>query len=204
MNAQNSEQGTTTAQLVAAAQKGSKSAIDGLFRRHAPTVRRIVALRMGQPVHSMSGFDDIAQEAMLKVFQSLDGFEYRSEGSFRNFLATCVRSAIADYHRVANAHKRGGGRVRVFAECGTESLSASLFRGHDPSPSEVVRAKEFEARLEEALLELDEHHREVIILRKILQLDYADVARELGFEKEATARQVCKRALAKLRSKLGL
>ena len=35
-------------------------------------------------------FDDIAQDVLLKVFQGLDRFEQKSEGSFRNWLANCA------------------------------------------------------------------------------------------------------------------
>ena len=79
-----------TLELVGAAQKGDRSALEALFERYLPRVRQIVAVRMGRRLNQVVEFDDIAQDVLLKVFQGLDRFEQKSEGSFRNWLANCA------------------------------------------------------------------------------------------------------------------
>jgi hypothetical protein len=103
--------------LVGAAQKGDRNALESLFERYLPRVRRTAALRTGRRLNQFVEFDDIAQDALIKVFQGLDRFEQKFEGSFRNWLANCVQCEIADQARRAVAKKRGGGKVRRFGDC---------------------------------------------------------------------------------------
>jgi len=50
---------------VRAAQKGDAAAIDGLFARYLPRVRRMVASRMRMPVSELAEVEDVVQETML-------------------------------------------------------------------------------------------------------------------------------------------
>ena len=195
---------TTTVVLVRDAQKGDRDALDSLFDRYLPRVRQIVALRMGQRLRQFTELDDLAQEALLSAFQGLERFEHQSEGSFRNWLARCVECAIVDCRRGADAAKRGGGNVRLFGDIDTEGFLSGILPGEGPTPSEVVKAKELEETLETALLKLPEHHRELIVLRHLCQMSYAEVAKAMNFAKEDSARRGCARALQKLREAAGL
>ena len=191
-----------TTRLVGAAQKGDRQALEELFARYLPRVRQIVALRMGARQRKILEVDDIAQETLLGVFKGLERFEHRSQGSFRNWLARCVQSQVAGAARKANAKKRGGGDVRLFCDLAPEGFRSTIFPGRGQTPSEVAEEKEMEERIEGALLALPRHHREVIILRKLCELPYAEVARELGFAEATTARKAYSRAMEKLRELL--
>lgn len=191
-----------TTRLVGAAQKGDRRALEELFSRYLPRVRQIVALRMGRRQRQILEVDDIAQEALLRVFQGLERFERRSEGSFRNWLARLVESEVAGAARKANAKKRGGGKVRLFSDLAPEGLRSTIFPGRGRTPSEIAEEKEMERRIEDALLALPRHHREVIILRRLCELPYEEVARELGFAEATTARKAHSRAMQKLRDLL--
>jgi RNA polymerase sigma-70 factor (ECF subfamily) len=168
-------------------------------------VRQIAALRLGCRLREIAEHEDVVQDAMMNAFQALDRFEGRSEGSFRDWLARCVVNAARDRFRRAKAEKRGGGRVRVlssFRQSGDEQeeLTAMVFAGKDPTPSAELSAKELGERLEKALLDLAEHHREVIVLRLLCDLSYQEIGRQLGIDQEATVRKLYSRAMAKLRA----
>jgi len=190
--------------LVSAAQKGDRDALDRLFRRHLPRVRQIVAFRVGCRIRDVETVEDLVQETAARAIAALPGFEPGSDGSFRNWLARCAETAVADRFRRLQAGKRGPGKVRAFSEIGTESgsLSASIFAAEGPTPSEVAMGKEADERLEEAMRKLPEHDREAIILRKLCGMSYTEVAKNLGFEKEGSARQAVARALYKLKLSL--
>jgi RNA polymerase sigma-70 factor (ECF subfamily) len=189
----------TTSFLVDAAKGGDRRALENLFARYLPRVRQIVALRLGRRQHQFLEDDDVVQEILFTVFQDLERFEHKSEGSFRNWIAKCVECKIVDLARNAEAKKRGGGKVRRFGDFGTERLSDSIFPGKGPTPSQVAQAKETEEKLEAALLSLPAHYREVIILRQLCEMSYPEVAKALGFREEVSARKACSRALAKLK-----
>lgn len=193
----------STLRLVEAAQAGEREALEALFERYLPRVRRIVALRAGYRLRQLEDVDDLVQDALLRVFRDLDRFEARSEGSFRSWIARCVEREVIDGARRANAEKRGGARVRRFGDASDSLLAESIFAGDSPTPSAVLRGRELEERLEEALLALPDHHREVIVLRKICEMSYAEIARTLGFAEEVNARMAVSRALKRLRELLG-
>lgn len=193
-----------TFQLVAAAQGGDRQAMEDLFARYLPRVRRIVSLRMGYKLASFIELDDVTQEALLQVFHGLDRFEKRTEGSFRNWVAHCVESAIKDSARRLSAKKRGAGEVVRFRELENDVPLSTLFAGSGPTPSKVAADREVEERIEEALLELPPHHREIINLRYFCGMSFAEISETLEIGSAATARKALHRAVEKLKNKAAL
>ena len=197
---------TTTIQLLEHAQRGDDRAVDDLFTRYLPIVRQIAALRTGRSLRRLVSDEDIVQEAMLRAFRGLHRFEPRSEGTFRDWLAKCVETALVDEIRAATRKKRGSGKVRPFSDAtdGEDCrISHYVLEPEAGSPSKVAIGREVEERIEEILLSMKSHQREVIVLRQLCGMSYREVADAMGLEKEGTARQLCARALAKLRQELG-
>lgn len=193
----------STLHLVRGAQDGQRDAMEELFARYLPRVRTIVALRMGFRLRQLADVEDLVQESLLKIFQGLDRFEQRSEGTFRNWLSHCVEYEIAGFARKVSAKKRGGGNARRFGDYDSRFLlSTSILASAEPDPADVAGARELEEQIEEALLAMPVHYREVILLRQLCELSYAEVAEALGLKSEDAARQACSRALRKLKATL--
>lgn len=189
----------STLQLVRGAQEGDRRALDDLFARYLPRVRQIVALRLGYRLRDFATHEDIVQESLLKAFRNLDRFEPRSEGSFRNWLARCVVNSANDWFRRQRAERRGGGRVRPMSSLESEDITTIVFAGPDPTPSAVFRGRELAERIEDAMLAMKEHHREVLLLRLFCEMSYEEIGESLGIREPATVRKVFSRALARLR-----
>jgi len=92
--------------------------------------------------------------------------------------------------------------VRALGELASEGLSASIFKAKGPGPSTIACGRELEDRLEEALLGLKSHHREVIILRHLCGMTSEEIAEAMGFGNAATVRKVLSRAMDELKAKL--
>jgi RNA polymerase sigma-70 factor, ECF subfamily len=193
----------TTIRLVRGAQAGDREALDDLFSRYLPRVRRIVSLRLGCPIRDFAVHEDLVQESLLRAFEKLDQFEDLSEGTFYNWISSCVASAVNLHFRKLGARKRGGGKAKVFADFAGGDLSASIFPSTEPGPRTRAIARELEEKIEEALLGMKSHHREVIVLRHICGMTSEESAKELGFSSASTARKVLERAMAELRERLG-
>lgn len=195
-----------TSQLVKEAQGGDRTAVDELISRYLEFVRSVIALRMRRPRDSLGEFEDVVQETLVRVFKNIDKFEYRSESSFRNWLAACATASLTDHHRRQTAEKRGGGKVRLVSECGSDTLSSAIFAGDVPTPSDIAQAQESrlraEGRLEQALHRLQDHYLEVIILRKLCNMPYSDIAETMGYKREHNARLLFSRAMLKLKRTL--
>ena len=100
-----------TAEQVRAANDGSSTAMESLFERYLPQVRGIVAARMGRRLRTFVELEDLVQESVRLAIAGLERFEYRTEGAFRHWLATCVENTIRKEARKQNAIKRGCGKL---------------------------------------------------------------------------------------------
>ncbi|MBN1441939.1 MAG: sigma-70 family RNA polymerase sigma factor [Planctomycetes bacterium] len=184
-----------TVVLVDAAKRGDRSAAEELFARYLPRVRQIVALRTGQRLRRLVEVDDITQQVLLRALEGLERFEHRTEGSFLSWLADCVACEITALARRFGARKRGGGWHR-------EPLLSSLLADRGARPSQLAEAAETEEQIEEALHALPGHYREVIVLRQLCGMSYAEIAAAMGFRQEANARKAYSRAVQKLEAML--
>lgn len=189
---------STTIRLVVAAQKGNSSAFEDLFQRYLPRVRRIVALRMGTRLRQFLDMEDVVQESLLKIFQSIGRFDHKTEGSFRHWLARCVECELIDSARRMEAQKRGGNKVRRFGDCGPEMTMVHVPISRGPTPSGVVQARELEEKLDDALLRMPERPRELVILRRLCEMSYEEIAEVMEFPTESAARRAVARALKDL------
>ena len=187
-----------TTMLVRSAQGGDRQALDSLFARYLPRVRRIVAARMGRSLREMTAEDDIVQESLLDAFRAITAHGLTSEGAFRHWLARCVENNVRDGRRRADVV----GRVRLLEprEGATDGPVAMAAAG--PTPSEHAAAHELDPRLERALLALRDEHREVVVLRLLCEMSFAEIATTMGHPNEATARSWFARAMRKLRAGL--
>ena len=190
-----------TQRELAAAQTGDRTALDALFARYLPRVRAMVAARMGRTVRQLADVDDLVQETLQDALLGLRQIDQGSEGLFAHWLARCVENNVRDRVRRDRAGKRGGGQVRSFADL-EQSLSESLFPGHDLAVSQVLHGRELEERIEQALLQLGARYREVIVLRARGGLSHAEIAAAMSLPSENTANVLFLRARQRLREVL--
>jgi RNA polymerase sigma-70 factor (ECF subfamily) len=188
----------STQLLLARAREGDRAALERLFERLVPRVRRVAALRMGCRESELWDRDDLVQETLLEAFRGLERFEERHDGALCHWLATLVVNNLRDHRRRRQARKRDARRVVPRSS----SLSDSVFGRDSTTPSRFAQAAELEQRLEDALLALDERERRVIELRRLCELSFEDIARELGFSSPSSARSLFSRAMSALAERL--
>ena len=193
---------TETIHLVVSAQQGSSECLEQLFDRYLPRVRQMVALRLGERLAQLESCDDLVQETLLDAFRSLDGFEHRTVGSFRNWLASIATNRVRASARRAGARKRGAGAERRFSDYESRILTESVFAGRELSPADSAVESELATRIESALLELSERDRRIIELRRIAEMSFEEIAAELELGSEASARAQFARSLRRLDARL--
>lgn len=186
-----------TVQLVRDAQGGNQEALDGLCHRYLPRVRRIVALRTGRKLRSLHEEEDLVQLAMMRVLTGLRNYRERSEASFRSWVSRCVENELIDLRRRADAQKHGGNPKAPLGLQAEEEIARR--KGvRQATPSELVRADELSERIEDALLALPPQLRELIVLRHLCGMSCREIAAELGFQSEVSARVALSRARGRL------
>ena len=76
-----------TLELVRASQGGDDDALNRLFERYYPRVRKVIRLRMGPKLREKLESVDILQEVFRTAFEGFERFEMRDEASFINWLS---------------------------------------------------------------------------------------------------------------------
>ena len=118
---------------------------------------------------------DVVQDAMLRAFRSFAQFR---GGSPRAWLFTIVRNCA----RTAQAGA-GGALSLVIHESSLAESAALKLREHPdpaPTPEEEVFRKVDAARVRAALETIPEPFREVVVLRELEDLSYAEIAQVTG------------------------
>jgi RNA polymerase sigma-70 factor (ECF subfamily) len=176
---------TTTIQLLSRAQNGDDGALNALFDRCLPPLRRWARGRLPRYTRDVLDTQDLVQETVIKTLRHLREFEVRHEGALQAYLREAVVNRIRDEIR-----KKG-------RRPPNEDLDENQ---PDPAASPLDHAigREQVERYEAALARLRPAEREAIIGRIELQYDYAQLAEALGKPSPDAARVAVKRALSRL------
>ena len=177
--------GESTLSLLTRARAGDRKALDELFVRFGPRLRRWASGRLPRWARDLSETSDLVQETLLEVFKRIDGFEHRGEGALQAYLRQAV------INRISNEIRRAARRPPA-----TE-LSAEMPDG-DVSPLEAAIGVEAVERYEAALRRMRPADRELIIARVEIGLTYSEIAAIAERPSANAARMAVMRALAQL------
>jgi RNA polymerase sigma factor (sigma-70 family) len=175
----------STVELLARAKQGEERAVEQLFERCLPALRRWARGRLPHYARDLADTQDVVQEAVLNSLHRLDSFESRHQGALQAYLRQAVVNRIRDEIRRV-------GRRPVATELDEQHADLA------PSPLEHAIGREGIARYEAALQRLRPADREAIVARMELQQSYEEVAVALGKPNANAARVAVTRALAKL------
>jgi RNA polymerase sigma-70 factor (ECF subfamily) len=177
--------GSATMRLVARARAGDADALNALFERFGPELRRFARGRLPRQVRGLVDTPDVVQETLLQTFTHLNGFENRGEGALRAYMRQVLVNRIRD--EIRRAARRPAG-TPIEDEHAAE----------DRSPLEAAIGREGVDRYEAALARLRADDRELIIARVELGLSYPEIAMSTGRASANAARMAVVRALVRL------
>ena len=161
------------------ARAGDTAAFAALVRRHQDRVFGFILRMLDARDEAM----ELTQDVFVKAWQALPG--WRPEARFSTWLLQIARNAALDQLR----------RRRVVQV-------APLDDGMDvadtaPGPEARYASRQRQALLENALQQIAAEHREILLLREIEDLSYAELAAVLGIA-EGTVKSRLARARAAL------
>lgn len=156
--------GATDEELVDAFQAGDLSAFDDLVRRWERKIQAAIYRVMGTEDEAR----DLCQEAFLKAYRALGAF--KREARFSSWLYQIALNLCRDRMR------RRKGRTMVSLE--TLETDALLLRSteHGPSPLELVEASALSRAVADAVSDLPDEQREVIVLKEYQDLTFLEIA----------------------------
>jgi RNA polymerase sigma-70 factor (ECF subfamily) len=190
-----------TQRLLQQAQAGDRRAFDELFARHQDYLHRVVALRLDPRLRARLDPSDVVQDTQLEAFRRLADFCRRRPMSFRLWLRKTAQERLL----MARRQHLGAGRRTVGREVALPEESSfqllSQFLAPGSTPSKHLVGRELAQQVRQAVAELPEADREVLLLRNLELLSNHEAAEVLGIEPSA-ASQRYGRALVRLRKLL--
>jgi RNA polymerase sigma-70 factor (ECF subfamily) len=170
------------AELVASWQRGKHAAFTALVRRWQGPMARFLAHLLG----SSEIVSDLCQEVFLRLYHA--GPRYRETGAFSTWL----------YRIALNIARDAGRRRRREPEPLTDDGDLA---SHAPSPQVVCAQRETTQMVAQAVADLPEPLRLVLILRHYEEMSYEDIARLTGIP-ASTLKSRFSAALSRLREQL--
>jgi RNA polymerase sigma-70 factor (ECF subfamily) len=183
------DQVDTTYVLLERAKRGNRDALDSLFARHIPLLRRWASGRLPRWARDIADTSDLVQDTVIQTFQRVEAFEPRGEGALQAYLRQAV------LNRIRNEFRSKGRKPAI------EDLDCRI-AGDQTSPLDAAIRQEQLDRYEAAMARLTELERDLIVARLELGLTYEEIAGALKKPSWNAARMATARALVRLAEEL--
>lgn len=169
--------------LISRAQAGDPRAFAALVRAYQERVFRFILRLVGARDDAM----DLTQDTFMKAHQALPG--WRPEAQFRTWLFSIAHHAALDLLR-----RRQRVRFVSFADLGVGEAEGDL-PDPAPQPDQLLADRQRIGMLERTLHALPAEQREILLLRELEDMSYAEIAATLGIA-EGTVKSRLARARA--------
>ena len=163
-------------ELVASAQR-DPTAFRGLYEQYARPVYRYLYSKVGNQADA----EDLTSQVFLKALEDLS--QFRNQGSFRAWLFTIAYSQAMDYYR------------KRHTELPLDEINLA---SHEPNPLTTTLHQDEIERMRKRIVALPEEDQELIRLRFVAGLRYAEIGEVLKRSEGAV-----KKALYRLLTRLG-
>lgn len=157
--------------LIELSAKGNVEAFETLVQAHQKRVYNI-ALRMTKDPDDAQ---ELSQDALVRAFVAIKKF--RGESSFSTWLYRITMNVCTDFLRKRNK------AVVVSLEqgaAGNENYNPVQLPEKSPGPDELAEKKQLKEMVKQAMDLLSVEHRQVLILRDLMDLTYKDIANTLN------------------------
>jgi len=174
-----SNQTTEDFRLVKAFKAGDPKSFEDLVRRYQRQVANIIYLTLG----SREGVQDISQEVFVRVYRSIDKFEF--DASFFSWIYRITVNLTIDELR----------RKKIKRALSLDFLTEGTLEREKKSKKQLLASDgvlddEKREIILGALQMITQEHRQVIILREYEDLTYAEIAAYLGISIQAVKSRI--------------
>ena len=173
--------------LVEKSAEGDIDAFETLIQSHQKKVYNI-ALRMTK---NPEDAQELSQDAFVRAFIAIKKF--RGDSSFATWLYRITMNVCTDFLR-----KRNKASVISIEQSVYESQQTMQLADNEPGPDEISEKNQLKKLVKEAMDLLPPEHRQVLILRDLLDMTYKDIANTLSIN-EGTIKSRINRARENLK-----
>ncbi len=180
-----SSRADSTFELLERVKGGDANALDRVFARYLPALRRWASGRLPRWTRDLMSTDDLVQETFIRAMRGINRFEMRHEGALHGYLRQAIVNRVRD-------EVRRGKRAPALTELNDQQAD------RDATPLDLAIGEEALQRYEAALTRLREEEREAVVARVEMGLSYQEIAEALGKPTAEAARMAVSRALMRL------
>lgn len=173
------EQNPDDFQLVEAFRRGEEKAFDEIVRRYQRQVANIIYLTLG----SRAEVDDLSQDVFVRIYRSLDRFEFDS--SLYSWIYRITVNLCIDEIRKKKIRKFIPLDFLADKKLEQEKRASAAMTGSDQ-----LLQKEKSETIRKALEKLSPVHRTVILLREYQDLSYGEIAKTLRISPQAVKSRI--------------
>lgn len=173
-----------------------------LYRRYLALLARV---QIGQRLQGKVDASDVVQETFLEAHRNFARFRGTNEAQLVHWLRQILATKLANLFRRYLGTQGRDVRLEREIEANFDRSSCILDRGlvaPQSSPSQQAVRREQAVLLADALGQLPDDYREVIVLRHLEGLTFPEVARRMGRSLDSVEK-IWMRALGRLRQLLG-
>jgi RNA polymerase sigma-70 factor (ECF subfamily) len=186
-----------TRRLLGAARAGDLRAVEELFARHRPYLRRLVQMRLDPQLRLRVDASDVVQEAQLEAARRLQRYLQEPALPFRLWLRQLACDRLLMLRRFhCGAARRSLGREVALPDRSSLMLARQLLAAGS-APGRRLDREESARRVRQAVAQLPAIDREILVMRTFEELSYDEVACVLRVD-PAAARKRHGRALLRL------
>jgi len=160
--------------LIGRLKERDEQAFNEIVRLYGDKVFSLVYRMIG----SRAEAEDIAQEVLVTVFKTVDGF--RGESKFSTWLLRIAANHCKNRIKYLSRRHTDGGPIDDEHEGGIASRSGSPLQAHIAAPDVLLEAAELEGLMQVAIGALEEDHRLLVVLRDVEELSYQEIGEITG------------------------
>src|SRR6516165_8075351 len=161
-----STSGTDLCRLIERAQRDEPGALDRLLDSYRNYLRLLARTGIDASLQGKADPSDLVQDALLKASVRFDQFRGATDAELAGWLRQILARCLADLVRRYRTGARRAGREQSLDELLTRSSEAMerVLATDGTSPSDAAQRRDLGVVLADALAQLGEDHREVIVL----------------------------------------
>lgn len=178
------------AALIERAQGGDQVALDRLFQRCYPLIRRLAHGRIPDRIRAEMDTPDLVQITFLRAWRNLKNFRSRWEDGWLVYLRRILFNYLRDQGRRA---RRSPGQAMLPDDDSPEAVVSG-----EPSPVREAELRETVTAYRAALTRLTERERSAVILRLEQGERFDRIAELVGLPSSDAARMLVKRTITKI------
>ena len=184
--------------LIELARTGDDEARNELFQKVRAYIGFIARSHVESWIQAKVDSSDLVQQTLLEAHQGFSRFDGSSEGELLAWLKRILRNNATDFVRRFGAQKRKANReIAIDTTTSSPSQGGRELSGDVETPSVILSKREQEIEVANALETLDADYQDVIVLRNLQRLPFAEIGERMG-RSPAAVQMLWGRAIKKL------